>query len=477
MTQTQEQLAPIIIPLSEENILLDTDSYKVSHAFQYKPGAVRHTAYLESRGGRYARTVMFGLQYILKRWMETRVTEAMVYEAAEAFGQHGVTFPLEQMLRIPQVHGGRLPLEIRALPEGSVVPVRTPLMTVTNTDPELPFLVGYFEALLERVWYPITVATQSWHIKQIIKEALERTSDHPEAELPYKLHDFGSRGVSSAESAAIGGAAHLVNFQGSDTFAGVRMLRNYYRAPMAAVSIPAAEHSTVTSWGKEGEVDAYRHALKALGTKGGLLAVVSDSYDLKNALSNIWGDALRQEVIDSGTTLVIRPDSGNPADMVRMTVNVLASRFGTTLNSKGYKVLNNVRVIQGDGINAESIREIIAAIETDGFSLTNVAFGMGGALLQQVDRDTQRVAYKLSAELFGDGTFMGVYKDPITDPGKRSKDGVLDVVIEDGKYVTRQYQTFDTTFPGSAMRTVYRDGEVLIEDDLETVRARAALGS
>jgi len=472
MTQLQDKAA-LPQPLTENNVLLDTDSYKASHAFQYKPGAVKHFAYLESRGGRYPKTVMFGLQYLIRKWLLTPITEAMVHEAEEAFREHGVPFPLEQMLRIPRVHGGRLPLEIRAIPEGMVVPTRTPLMTVMNTDPELPFLVGYLEALLERVWYPITVATQSWHIKQLIRGALERTSDAPEEELPFKLHDFGSRGVSSAESAAIGGAAHLVNFLGSDTFAGVRMLRNHYHAQMAAFSIPAAEHSTVTSWGKAGEADAYRHALKALGRPGGLLAVVSDSYDLKNALTNIWGGELRQEVIDSGATLVIRPDSGNPADMVRMTVNVLASRFGTTLNGKGYKVLNHVRVIQGDGINEDSIREIIAAVEGDGFSLTNVAFGMGGGLLQQVDRDTQRVAYKLSAEEFSDGSFMGVYKDPVTDPGKRSKDGVLDVTLEGGRFVTRAYQTFDTTFPGSLMRTVYRNGELLIDEPLSVIRERA----
>lgn len=457
--------------LSDENLILDTDSYKSSHFLQYPPGTTRLFSYLESRGGRYPVTRFFGLQYLLDRYLTRRITAEMVEEARSVIEPHGEPFPYDGWMRVVNVHGGRLPLEVRAVPEGTLVPIHNVLMSVTNTDPELPWLVGWFETMLMRVWYPTTVCTQSWHIRQIIGKALEETCDDPAAELPFKLHDFGSRGVSSRESAGLGALAHLVNFQGSDTLEALRVARNHYDADIAGFSIPAAEHSTITSWGKEHEVDAYRNLVAQFGKPGGLYSVVSDSYDLKYAINTHWGETLRQMVIDSGGTLVVRPDSGEPPAMVRLAVRALAAKFGTTVNGKGYQVLNHVRVIQGDGIDEGTITQILQNLLIDGFSAENVTFGMGGALLQKVDRDTQRFAYKASAGLI-DGAYRGIYKDPVTDPGKRSKDGVLDLVMENGRMTTRAYYTFDTDFPGSLMRTVYRDGELLVRDSLEDVRGR-----
>ena len=461
----------MLAPLSDDNLILDTDSYKSSHFLQYPPGTTRLFSYLESRGGKYPVTRFFGLQYVLDRYLTRRVTAEMVEEARTLIEAHGEPFPYDGWMRVVQVHGGRLPLEIRAVPEGLNVPIHNVLMSCTNTDPELPWLVGWFETMLMRVWYPTTVCTQSWHIREIIREALEKTSDRAAEELPFKLHDFGSRGVSSRESAGLGGLAHLVNFLGSDTLEALRAARNHYGADVAGFSIPAAEHSTVTSWGQQNEVEAYRNMVRTFGKPGGLYAVVSDSYDLKHAINVHWGETLRQEVIDSGATLVVRPDSGDPPAMVRLAVRALAAKFGTTVNRKGYQVLNHVRVLQGDGINEETIRQILQNLLIDGFSAENVAFGMGGALLQKVDRDTQRFAYKASAGLIG-GEYRGIYKDPVTDPGKRSKDGVLDLVMEDGRMVTRAYSTFDTDFPGSLMRTVFRNGELLVRDSLDEVRGR-----
>jgi nicotinamide phosphoribosyltransferase len=459
-------------PLSDDNLILDTDSYKSSHFLQYPQGTTRLFSYLESRGGRYPQTRFFGLQYILDRYLTRRVTADMVEEARTLIEAHGEPFPYDGWMRIVNVHGGRLPLHIRAVPEGTLVPIHNVLMTCTNTDPELPWLPGWFETMLMRVWYPTTVATQSYFIREIIRAALEKTSDRAAEELPFKLHDFGSRGVSSRESAGIGGLAHLINFQGSDTLEALRVGRNHYDSDLAGFSIPAAEHSTITSWGKEHEVDAYRNMITRFSRPGSVYAVVSDSYDLKNAINHLWGDTLRQQVIESGGTLVVRPDSGEPPAMVRLAVNALAAKYGTTTNSKGYKVLNHVRVIQGDGIDEHTIRQILDNLDVDGYSAENVSFGMGGALLQKVDRDTQRFAYKASAGLI-DGEYRGIYKDPVTDPGKRSKDGVLDLVQEGGRMVTKAYRAFDTDFPGSLLRTVYRDGELLVRDTLEEVRGRA----
>lgn len=459
-------------PLSDHNLILDTDSYKSSHFLQYPKGTTRLFSYLESRGGKYPTTRFFGLQYILDQYLTRRVTAEMVEEARTLIEAHGEPFPYDGWMRVVNVHGGKLPLEIRAVPEGTNVPIHNILMSCTNTDPELPWLVGWFETMLMRVWYPTTVCTQSHAIREIIKEALDKTSDRAAEELPFKLHDFGSRGVSSRESAGLGGLAHLVNFQGSDTLEALRVARNHYGADIAGYSIPAAEHSTITSWGKEHEVEAYRNMVRTFGKPGGIYAVVSDSYDLKHAINVHWGETLKKEVIESGATLVVRPDSGDPPAMVRLAVMALAAKYGTTVNTKGYQVLNHVRVIQGDGINEDTIRQILQNLLIDGFSAENVAFGMGGALLQKVDRDTQRFAYKASAGLI-DGAYRGIYKDPVTDPGKRSKDGVLDLVLEDGRMTTRAYYTFDTDFPGSLMRTVYKDGELIVRDTLDDIRARA----
>ena len=176
--------------------------------------------------------------------------------------------------------------------------------------------------------------------------------------------------------------------------------------------------------------------------------------------------------LETADAAILRNRVTDVPAMVRLAVNALAAKYGTTTNSKGFRVLNHVRVIQGDGIDEATIGQILQNLVVDGYSAENVAFGMGGALLQKVDRDTQRFAYKASAGLI-DGEYRGIYKDPVTDPGKRSKDGVLDLVEEGGRLVTRQYRTFDTDFPGSRMRTVYRDGELLVRDTLEEIRARA----
>lgn len=458
-----------------DNPILDTDSYKASHWLQYPPGTTGAFSYVESRGGRYDRTVFFGLQAILKTRLGVAVTHTMVDEAAELLAAHGEPFNEAGWRRIVDVHGGRLPVRIRAVPEGTVVPTHQALMTIENTDPECFWLPSYLETLLLRVWYPVTVATISWQVKQTIRAALEATSDNAAAELPFKLHDFGARGVSSQESAALGGLAHLVNFQGSDTLSAVLGGRAWYHEPMAAFSIPAAEHSTVTSWGRENEALAYRNMLARFGKPGALFSVVSDSYDLFHAVRDLWGGELRQAVVDSGATLVVRPDSGDPVTIVAETLRLLDQTFGSSVNAKGYKVLNHVRVIQGDGVNPVSIAAILERIVAEGFSAENLAFGMGGGLLQQLDRDTQKFALKCSAAKV-DGRWIDVSKDPVTDPGKRSKAGRLMLLTDGaGGYRTVAAPEGFTPEPGwrDAMVTVWEDGRLLVDQTLADIRARS----
>jgi nicotinamide phosphoribosyltransferase len=376
------------------------------------------------------------------------------------------------------VHNGYLPVVIRAVPEGTVVPVKNVLATIENTDPQCFWLTTYLEtALLRAVWYPTTVATQSYTIKQVILDYLERTGDP--TTINFKLHDFGARGVSSMESAGIGGAAHLVNFMGTDTITGILYAREYYNAGIAGFSIPAAEHSTITSWGRDNEVKAYANMVAQFAKPGSIVAVVSDSYDVYNAASKLWGEQLRQQVIDSGATIVIRPDSGDPVDVNRQLIEILGQKFGYTVNVKGFKVLNNVRLIQGDGVNELTIRSILGAFMAMGWSADNIAFGMGGALLQQVDRDTQKFAMKCSSALIN-GEWIDVQKDPITDSGKKSKAGRVTLWKAGGEWVSAVDQPkgwYDRGFGPftEVLQEVYRDGKIVRDYTFDEVRANASV--
>jgi len=455
--------------------VLNTDSYKASHWLQYPPGTTHVFSYIESRGGLHEHTLFFGLQYILKEYFTKTVTADDVALAAEVCAAHGVPFNRDGWMHVVNVHEGRLPVRIRAVPEGTRVPVQNVLATIENTDPVCAWLTSFLETALLRVWYPTTVATNSWATRQLIARALERTGDS--AGLPFKLHDFGARGVSSLESALLGGMAHLVNFQGTDTMSALLGARVYYGEPMAGFSIPAAEHSTITAWGRDGEADAYRNMLRLFAKPGSLVAVVSDSYDLDHAVNALWGGELKQAVIDSGATVVIRPDSGEPTAIVLKTVQSLDKAYGSDVNAKGYKVLRHVRVIQGDGITRESIGSILAALEAHRYSADNVAFGQGGALLQQVNRDTQRFAMKCSAVQV-DGQWRDVYKDPATDPAKRSKAGRLTLLRKGSAFATVRLDSpahAEQLESGwrEALRTVFEDGRLLIDDTFAQVRERA----
>lgn len=454
------------------NLILATDSYKVTHHRQFPPGTTAMFSYIESRGGRYSKTRFFGLQYLLKLWLEHPVTHEQVAEAEALFKEHfgADFFPTAGWRRVVERHGGYLPVKVRAVPEGLVVPTHHALVTIESTDPELFWLPGWLETQLVRtVWYGTTVATVSYHIRELIRDFLERTSDTPAEDLPFKLHDFGARGVSSAESAGLGGCAHLVNFMGTDTVEALVFARKYYHEPMAAFSVPAMEHATVTSWGQAGEAQAYANFLRQFGKPGMIISAVSDSYNVYHAVEHIWGEELRQQVLDSGATLVVRPDSGDPPVVVLRVLQLLEQKFGATVNSKGYKVLNHVRVIQGDGVNQETIRRVLDLAERYDYSATNITFGMGGALLQQIDRDTQRFAMKCS-EVTVDGQPRPVAKNPVTDPGKKSKTGRLELYRKGDKFITSS----DPVEGGEPLlRTVYQDGQLLIDDTLAEIRKRA----
>lgn len=457
----------------DHSVLMDVDSYKGSHFLQYPPKTEYVSSYIESRGGKFDDHVFFGLQMYLKRYLSRPITLAEIDYAEALWSDHGVPFNRAGWEHILKEHKGYLPLRIEAVKEGTVLPVKNAIVQIINTDPKVPWLTSFMEtALLRAVWYPTTVATLSWTVKQIIRKYLNKTCENPEAELPFKLHDFGARGVSSYESAALGGVAHMVNFLGSDTVGALQHARSFYGEDMAAFSIPAAEHSTITSWGRENELDAFANMIEQFGGPEKLVAVVSDSYDIYKATEQFWGKDLKDKVEAMGGTLVVRPDSGDPTIVPIEIVELLGEAFGYSVNAKGYKVLAPcVRVIQGDGVNPGSIELILERMEAKGWSAENIAFGMGGALLQRdVHRDTMKWAMKANAtKRADDAVWHDVFKDPITDKGKISKRGVQSLVKQDGEFasIRRESKPDDVE---DLLEVVWEDGRLLRDQSFADIR-------
>lgn len=468
-----------------ENLILLADAYKYSHHKLYVPGTSHIYSYLESRGGVFEETVFYGLQYLLKAYLEGPViTAEKIREAGalleEVFGRKDVYDP-SRFTYILERHGGLLPVRIRAVAEGSVVPVRNVLMTIENTDPACYWLTNFLETLLMQVWYPSTVATLSREIKRVVKRYYEATASAASfAGIDFVLNDFGFRGASSVESAGLGGSAHLVNFSGSDTLAASTFAKKYYHAVSApGLSIPATEHSIVTLLGEKGEADIFKHVLDTF--PAGTVACVSDSYNIFRACEEYWGTLLKDQVLARNGTLVIRPDSGDPVKTLLRVFDILMNRFGHSVNEKGYKVLPpQVRVIQGDGISYQSIPGIYEALKQAGISAENLVLGMGGALLQRVNRDTQEFALKCSyAEINGRGT--DVQKSPVELDAtgqlrtsfKKSKAGKLKLVKTGNGYET--IPAHEAPNQPDQLQTVFENGKLLLDQRFENIRNNAAI--
>lgn len=453
-----------------DNPILRTDAYKLTHWRQYPKGTQIVHSYLESRGGVYPQTCFFGLQMILDRYLSGPVvTQEHINEAIEfSKGLFGTTdyLNIEGWKHIVDVHGGYLPLRIKAVPEGMVVPVSNVLMTVENTDPAVPWLTNLIETTLMKVWYPITVATLSREIRKTIDYYSEVTGSKTSI---CHLNDFGYRGVSSEESAGIGGAAHLVNFNGTDTLAGIWAARKHYGS-CNGYSVAATEHSTTTIYGERNELSAYEGFIREFPS--GYLSVVADSYNIDGALAMFTGP-LRDKILQRSGAFVVRPDSGHPPDMVVKCLEKLDSGFGSTRNEKGYLVLDpHVRIIYGDGMNHETVKELFHAVYKAGFATENVVIGMGGALLQDVTRDTQKFAFKCSAARIN-GEWVDVFKRPASDQSKSSKRGLMKLVrlsTPDGP----KYATVGLNHPADdCMVKVFEDGAITKRWTFEEIRERA----
>lgn len=484
------------------NLVLAVDSYKLSHAFAYPKNIVGMASYIEARTKGVDIMVPFGRQALLQKYLGVPINKDDIDEA-EAFAKaHGEPFDRTVWDHILEKYNGYMPLYIRGVPEGTPVRSGHAITTIICTDElvaeNIFWLCSYFETLILRgEWYPTTIATDDYAIKRKMKKFYEDTGADMNL-LAFALHDFGGRGVTCHEQAEIGGAAHLVSFMGSDTVEGVLYANYWYKEAMAAYSVPATEHSVECSFQAdlirrtaavkltaaqiaEGDFEYLRNTINKLGKVNGIVSIVIDGYDCIRAAKYLCTE-LRQMIIDSGCKVVFRPDSGDMMEILPQLVRMQAEAFGTTKTSKGYLKINHVGILQGDGVDHAAIVEVLQMLKDMGFAADCVLFGSGGALLQKRNRDTYKFAQKASAVLVktddeGNCEWVGISKDPITDPGKRSKEGVLTLVrsLVTGEYMTvRMDQPINEEF-ADVMVDIYDHGEFFNETTLAEVRARAAV--
>jgi nicotinic acid phosphoribosyltransferase len=413
--------------------LLDTDTYKATHHAQYREDLEEMTAYFTFRGPLDRddhRIVIFGLRYAFERILSHRVTQADIDEADTYLNQHGVMksridWPKDLWQDVVD-SGGALPFKVAALPDGSVVYPGIPVFTITATS-KYARLATWLETSLMRIWSPCTTATKSRHVWKLIRSAFDRSVDEAnDFLLPSRFHDFGSRGVSSSETAMVTGAAHLLSFEGTDTMTAGWLATKWNNGKGVGESVIASEHSVMTT--HEDELHAVRHLIK-MTPCGQILSCVSDSYDYENFCWNILPQ-IADEAREKGIFFVLRPDSGDPVEAVVTGLRALDRAFGSDENSKGYRVIRGAGVIQGDGLDVRAVGVILEAVIRNGFSAQCVAFGMGGGLLQSQTRDTMKAAVKVCQIRVG-GKNIPIMKAPKTDGSKNSLPGNMQVNIVD----------------------------------------------
>ena len=432
------------------SIITNVDSYKLSHYALYPEGTTGMFSYVEARA-KNKQIVPFGLQMWIKKNLLTPITASDIDYGEKLALRHGLPFNREGWEYILRNYNGFLPLKIRAVPEGTIVQSSTPIVTVECTDREVWWLSSYIETSMQRgIWYPTSIASRDLENYKQLKWFYDHGSDN-QAMLDFTLHSFGSRGATSEESAAIGGLAHLVFFKGTDDVVAIQAAQDYYGCEMAGYSVVATEHSIQCSYGKDNQREYFNRVIDTFGKPGAIVSVVMDGYDIMREVDLLCAE-FKDKILASGAKWVVRPDSGDMMSIVPAILKKLDATFGSTVNSKGKKVLNQVGVIQGDGIDSLTLGILAQKVFDAGFAPECCLFGSGGGLLQKVDRDTYKFAQKTSAIRIGD-VWVDTVKDPITDPGKKSKGGRLTV---------------------EGMVTYYDgNGKLLVDDSLDVIRARA----
>ncbi|AYV78294.1 MAG: nicotinate phosphoribosyltransferase [Edafosvirus sp.] len=470
------------------NILLATDVYKLGHLEQYVDGCTNVYSYLMARSNKnYERSVFFGLQYYLKEYLSRPITKEMaddfLIKRKQILGSNSEDV-INKIYALAKL--GYFPLKIKAVPEGTVIENRNVLMTITNTLPEFYWVVGFVESLLLKVWYSTTVATTSFHYRQTVEKYFNETVDADQNFLkPFQVHDFGYRGDSSEESAGISGMSHALSFIGSDTVVTLPFANKYYNGESEnkpiILSVPASEHSTMCSFGVDNELGAYRHMLKTYPT--GIVSIVSDTYDIWRVLTD-YAEILKEDILKRDGKVVFRPDSGNPEYIIcgdptaipnsnawKGAIRLLDEKFGSTVNKKGFKVLNpKVGLIYGDGMYLARYMKTLERLKEMGYASSNLVIGVGG-ILRFHSRDTLGFAIK-ATNVIVNGKSMAIKKDPITDPGKKSHTGLLMLDKElDGSWVTKDNVSIDDEEKGY-LKIVFDNGKLLCDESIHTLRQR-----
>lgn len=476
--------------------ILYSDFYKTGHIFQYPKNTTQVYSNLTARISRLpniSEVVVFGVQYFLKDYLGRRFNESF-FKADKAKVIAAYKRRMDTSLgkdAIPTAHLealhdlGYLPLAIKALPEGSICPLKVPVLTITNTHPDFAWLPNFLETILSNsLWHPITSATIAYQYRKMLDKAAKETSDIPEL-VQWQGHDFSMRGQTSFESSLVSGGAHLTSFAGTDTIPAIDWLENFYYAnadtDLIGGSVPATEHSVMCLGGKETEFDTYKRLITQVYPKG-LVSIVSDTWDYWHVLDQTIR-ALKPEILARDGKVVIRPDSGDPETILcgdesapegspaRLgTFRMLWEIFGGTTNSKGFKQLDpHIGVIYGDSITMDRCASILARIRGQGFASTNVVFGIGSYTYQYVTRDTFGFAMKATYGVV-DGKALEIFKDPLTDGGvKKSAKGLLRVDKVDGKLVLRECVTPEQE-AGGELKLVFKDGVFYNETTLSIIR-------
>lgn len=468
------------------------DGYKLDHRRQYPANTRRVYSNWTPRSSRIAGqndVVFFGLQAFIDKYLVEKMNRQFFGRPCEEVcasylsrvnsylgpNQIGVE-------HIRQLHKlGYLPLEFRALPEGTLCPLRVPMFTVENTHDDFAWLVNYFETLISSfVWMPCTSATTAYRLRRLLDDAAAITGGDP-AFVAWQGHDFSMRGMAGPEAASISGAGHLLSFTGTDTIPAIEFIEHHYSGGngLIGASVAATEHSVMSAGGERSERNTFEHILDLYPS--GIVSIVSDTWDLWNVLTSIL-PSLKDRIMSRDGKIVIRPDSGDPVKIIcgdssangpagKGVVELLWDVFGGTLTSTGHKQLDShVGVIYGDAITYERADAICKGLAEKGFASTNMVFGVGSFSYQYVTRDTYGFAMKATWASV-DGKPRDLFKRPITDSGaKFSATGRLSVVKERGQLVVIERATPEQE-SRSLLEPVWRDGKFLRRQSFADVRS------
>jgi len=482
------------------NPLLLTDGYKVDHRRQYPTGTTLVYSNWTPRKSRIddvQEVVFFGLQYFIKKYIladfenyffkqpKEKVVEEYSRRINNYLGENQVGIK-----HIEELHDlGYIPMVFKALPEGSAVPIRVPMFTMYNTKPEFFWLTNYFETLLSAViWMPCTSATIAKQYRKVLDKFAAETSSVPEF-VDWQGHDFSMRGMAGIDAGLSSSAGHLLSFTGTDTIPAIDFLEQYYNAnsnkELIGGSVAATEHSVMCMGTTEGELATFRRLICEVYPKG-ILSIVSDTWDLWKVLTE-YLPQLKQEITNREGKVVIRPDSGDPVDILCGNVNgkneqeqkgvieLLWDCFGGTTNSKGFKeLIPQIGAIYGDSITIERATQICERLKAKGFASTNVVLGIGSYTYQYNTRDTFGFAMKATyGEVNGEG--REIFKDPITDDGtKKSAKGLMKIELENGKYKLVDQVNWQSEGTGELIE-VFRDGKLLVDQNLSDIRKVARM--